>query len=188
MSNENDEEESLRFLKGGETGVTVDFHVVQELKLLLHIALPSVCVQLNMFWLFPQAASSIGLTLGTDELGGFSLGSLVGNLTLVSVIIGTLTAADTLMPRAYASERYNEVGRLAVRAVFVCTIMLIPTLFPLCFYMEWILEKLGQDPVVSSLAASWIRVYLLGVPANLVFRVSQRFLIAQVSNRIFMAM
>jgi MATE family multidrug resistance protein len=155
------------------------FHVLEEAGRLFYIAIPSVAIQFSMLIIFPMAASFVGTTRGTEELAGFSLGSLVGNLTTLSVMVGALSAADTLMPRAYGSERYDELGRLAIRSVVVCVVLLIPPIVPLCTIMDWALVQLGQDPVASSLAASWIRIYLLGAPANLLFRVIQRFLVAQ---------
>jgi MATE family multidrug resistance protein len=155
------------------------FRVLEEAARLFHIAIPSVAIQFSMLIIFPMAASFVGRTRGTEELAGFSLGSLVGNLTSLSVMVGALSAADTLMPRAYGSEQYDELGRLAIRSFVVCVGLLIPPVVPLCTIMDWALVQLGQDPVASSLAASWIRVYLLGAPANLIFRVIQRFLVAQ---------
>jgi MATE family multidrug resistance protein len=155
------------------------FHVLEEAGRLFHIAIPSVAIQFSMLIIFPMAASFVGITRGTEELAGLSLGSLVGNLTTLSVMVGALSAADTLMPRAYGSENYVELGRLAIRSVVVCVFLLIPPIVPLCTIMDWALVQLGQDPVASSLAASWIRIYLIGAPANLLFRVIQRFLVAQ---------
>ena len=45
--------------------------------------------------------------------------------------------------------------------------------------MNWIFDKLGQDPDVASLAASWLNIYVVGVPFVLLFRVLQRFLSCQ---------
>jgi Na+-driven multidrug efflux pump len=158
---------------------TMRFDLGHELKQLLGIAFPSVALQFNMYVVFPQAASEVGRVLGTEELAGFSLGCLVGNITCLSILVGVLTAADTLMPRAYGAERYAEVGRLTIRAVLVCAFLLLPPIIPLCTVMEPMMILLGQDPVAAKLAASWIRVYLLGVPANLLLRTLQRFLVAQ---------
>lgn len=155
------------------------FDLVHESGLLLGIALPAVAVQFSVLFIFPLTASTVGLELGTEELAGFSLASLTGNLTILSVMVGALTAADTLMPRAFGLGRYEEVGRLAVRGFVMCVILLIPPIIPLCTSMDWVFETLGQDPVASELASKWIRVYLLGVPAMLFFRVAQSFLNAQ---------
>ena len=156
-----------------------NFNFARESKMLLKIAIPAVAVQLSAFFIFPQTASSVGRTLGTDALAGFSLASLTGNLTILSVMVGALTAADTLMPRAYGEGQYSEVGHLAIRGFVVCFFLLIPPLIPLCFYMDWVYDMLGQNKLASQLASEWIRVYLLGVPAMLLFRVLQSFLNAQ---------
>ena len=155
------------------------FDLFKELKQLLGLAFPSVALQFNMYFIYPQAASVVGRNLGPLELSGLSLGCLVGNLTCLSVLVGVLSAADSLMPRAYSLGRFAELGRLTVRAILVCLIILIPPVIPLCTVLEPMLKFLGQDPTASRLAAQWVRVYLLGVPANLILRTLQRFLVAQ---------
>jgi hypothetical protein len=159
-----------------------EFHLWQESKALLGIALPAVAVQFSVLFIFPQTASVVGRQLGKEALAGFSLGSLVGNLTCSSVMVGALTAADTLMPRAFASGRYDELGRLAIRGFILCCVFLIPPVVPLCTMMEGIFDKLGQDEAAAAFAAEWIKVFLVGVPAMLLFRVIQSFLNAQVSR------
>eukprot|EP00980_Cylindrotheca_fusiformis_P030327 scaffold24656_cov181-Cylindrotheca_fusiformis.AAC.4 len=156
-----------------------EFDLLEESKSLLGIALPAVAVQFSVLFIFPQTASVVGRALGKEELAGFSLGSLVGNLTCLSVMVGALTAADTLMPRAYAAGNFVELGRLAIRGFVLCSLLLVPPVVPLFTIMEWIFDKLGQDEKASSLASQWIKVYLLGVPAMLLFRVVQSFLNAQ---------
>jgi MATE family multidrug resistance protein len=156
-----------------------EFHAAEEIWLLLSLSFPSVAIQFSMFFLFPQAASIVGRVLGTEELAGFSLGSLVGNLTCLSIVVGTLSAADTLMPRAYGRGDYPEVGRLAIRSVAACAVLLLPPIIPLCTVVERVLISIGQDSTAAALASSWIPLYLIGVPANVIFRVIQRFLVAQ---------
>lgn len=94
-------------------------------------------------------------------------------------MVGVLGAADTLMPRAYGTHQYAELGRLTVRAILVALSLLIIPVVPLCTVMEPMMDFLGQDPIATALASRWIRVYLLGVPANLALRTLQRFLVAQ---------
>ena len=155
------------------------FNLSHEASLLFHIALPSVLIQFSLFFFFLMSASSVGRNLGTTALGGFSLGCLVGNLTCLSIMEGALTAADTLMPRAYAAKKYPDVGHLAVRAFVVCSLMLFVAFVPLMTVAGKILTALGQDPEASLLAEEWIRFYFIGAPANLIFRVVMRFSLAQ---------
>lgn len=162
-----------------EAALSTKFDLAAELQRLMGLALPSVAVQFNMYILYPQAASQVGRMLGTVELAGFSLGCLVGNMTCLSIIVGVLAAADTLMPRAYGTKKYAEVGRLAVRAVVVATVVLLPPIIPLCTVLQPLMEWLGQDPEAARLAAAWVRVYLFSVPAMVLMRTLQRFLVAQ---------
>jgi Na+-driven multidrug efflux pump len=90
-----------------------------------------------------------------------------------------MTAAETLMPRAYGQERYGEVGLLAIRGLLVSTVLLLPPIAFLCTGMEWLFQRLGQDPEASKLASEWIRIYSLAIPSFLLFRVVEAFLNAQ---------
>jgi MATE family multidrug resistance protein len=155
------------------------FVLWDESKLLFNIALPAVAVQVSVLFIFPLTASVVGRNLGTNALAGFSLGSLVGNLTCTSVMVGCLTAADTLMPRAYGTGNYKELGRLAIRGFVICSLLLLVPIVPLFTIMEWVFVQLGQDEYASHLASQWIRYYLIGLPAILLFRVIQSFLNAQ---------
>lgn len=168
----------------GSSTLTADakdtkFDLVAELRRLLAVAFPSVALQFNMYFIYPQTASAVGRRLGSEALAGLSLGSLVGNITCLSIMIGVLGAADTLMPRAFGTQHYAELGRLVIRAVVVALTLLVIPVIPLCTVLQRMMDVLGQDPVAAELAADWIRIYLLGVPANLILRTLQRFLVAQ---------
>lgn len=155
------------------------FNVFHEARKLIAIAIPSVIVQLGTFFLYPQCASAIGRHLGSESLAAFSLGSLSGNMTCVSIIIGTLTASETLQPRAFALKHYHEVGILAIRGLFMCVISLIVPIVLLVTRADAIFRTLEQDENASLLASQWIRVYVFSVPALLLFRVTQRYLACQ---------
>eukprot|EP00978_Attheya_sp_CCMP212_P015494 scaffold39961_cov52-Attheya_sp.AAC.4 len=155
------------------------FDIVTEGWKLLHIALPTVTLQVSVFSLFPQTASAIGRKLGSEALAAFSLATLVGNITCLSILIGTLSATETLQPRAFALGNYSEVGKIAIRATFVCTLLLLPFVLALALWTESILVYLGQDATASRLAKEWVRIYLCGLPATIIFRVTQRYLGAQ---------
>ena len=83
------------------------------------------------------------------------------------------------MPRAFGAHRYEEVGRLAIRATVVGFFLLSIPVLPLCLFSSRILQALGQDEEASSLAQSWIRMYFIGAAPNLIFRVFMRFLLSQ---------
>ena len=155
------------------------FHMFHEMKTLMGIALPTVLVQFSTLFLYPQCASVIGRHLDTESLAAFSLGSLSGNMTCISIIIGTLTACETLQPRAFGLRQYREVGLLAIRGLFMCILALLVPIVILLTRAESIFDNLGQDADASILATEWIKVYVWSVPPLLLFRVTQRFLACQ---------
>lgn len=158
---------------------TDKFDVWTEAGLLAHIAAPAVLTQCAVFLLFPITASTVGLQLGTDALAGFSLGSLTANLTIQSILTGSLTAADTLLPRLFSAKQYTEMSFTTLRSLIVCCVLVVVPVVPLWTSMEPFFDILGQDPTASHLAVEWIRAFLLGVPALAGFKVIQSFLNSQ---------
>jgi len=136
-------------------------------------------VEFCTYFLFPMTASSIGRNFESEYLAGFSLASLSGNITCISIMYGSLTACETLQPRSFGLKEYRDVGLTAVRAFVFCAMMLTPPVLILYDYLYEILLFLGQDPTAARLASSWIKIYLMGVPSIVTFRVLQRFLASQ---------
>ena len=66
------------------------FSLYQEAKTLMSIALPTAIVQLSNFFTFTQCASVVRRHMDDKSLAAFSLGSMSGNITCLSFIIGTL--------------------------------------------------------------------------------------------------
>jgi len=155
------------------------FNFYHEVITLLHIALPTVAVQFCTLFIYPQCASAVGRHLDTESLAAFSLGSLSGNMTCISIIIGTLTASETLQPRAFGLKQYREVGLLAIRGFFVCLVSLLLPVILFLTRADSIYNALGQNAAASQLASQWVQVYIFSVPPLLLFRVIQRYLACQ---------
>mgnify|MGYP005680680015 CR=1 FL=1 len=83
------------------------------------------------------------------------------------------------MPRAWGAKNYKEMGIIFIRSVIICSFLLLIPIIPLFTCMEWIFDSMGQDKNASHLASVWIRIYIIGVPSALLFRVVQSFLNAQ---------
>lgn len=155
--------------------------IQQEMLKVLFAALPTVVTQVCLYSLFPIATSSVGRHLSSEELAGYSLGSLMGNFTCISIILGALSAADTLLPRAYAAKRYPLLGILMVRSVIICTLFLLGPMVLLSqpHWTSTMLVRWGTEPQVALYASRWMRVYIVGIPATTIFRAIQRYCVAQ---------
>ena len=163
----------------GNTSVGTSVNFCNEVRLLLNIALPTVILQFCTYIIYPQCASAVGRNLGTEALGAFSLGSLSGNLTCISLVIGTLSASETLQPRAFGLNLYREVGVLAIRGLLMCFFTLFFPMLLLYTSANDVFDRLGQDMEASYLASAWIKVYVFSVPSLVIFRVIQRYLACQ---------
>ena len=155
--------------------------IQEEMVKVLFAALPTVVTQVCLYSLFPIATSSVGRHLSSKELAGYSLGSLVGNFTCISIILGALSAADTLLPRAHAARWYRQLGILMVRSVVICTLLLLGPMV-LLSQPHWTSNMLmtwGTEPQVAHYASRWMRVYIVGIPATTIFRAIQRYCVAQ---------
>jgi MATE family multidrug resistance protein len=162
-----------------ETPPRLPFNLYYELKELFNIAIPTVAVQFCTFIIFPITASYVGRNLNDNDMAAFSLASLSGNLTCISIIIGTLSATETLQPRAFSLGEYEKVGTLAIQGLIMCIISLLLPILILMTCMKMIFSLLGQDPIVTNLCVQWIHVFIWSVPFILLFRVMQRFLACQ---------
>jgi len=174
------------------------FHFQTEATLLLSIALPTVVSQFCGYFIFPLTAASFSRylpsssssssslstniinTSSREALAAFSLASLSGNASCTSTVIGILTASETLQPRAFGLRNYHQVGILAIRSLLVCTVFLILPIVLLCTNLDYLLEVVGgQNAEASQMAGAWIKLYVIGIPSVILFRILQRFLACQ---------
>jgi len=134
-----DEEEriSLREAVEGKPTKPKLFHMYHEMMSLVNIALPTVHVQFSTFFLYPQCASAVGRNLDTESLAAFSLGSLSGNLTCISIIIGRLTASETLQPRFLVWRGVGKCDYVSYLGAYFRYLLLTRA--------ETVFENLGQD-------------------------------------------
>jgi MATE family multidrug resistance protein len=146
-----------------------------EASLFCNLAAPNVITQIFSFLLWMENSMYVGQMLGTTELAAVSLGNLTGNLTGLSLILGMMSALDTLAPQSMGSKQYAEVGVLVQRATWLCMSMLPPCLL-FWWNMETILLFLNQPAGASALAGQFLRVFCFGLPPLVCFEVSRRFL------------
>lgn len=107
-----------------------------------------------------------------------SMANLSGNLTGLSIIFGLLSALDTLGPQAAGKGAKAELGVLATRGYLISITAMVPALL-IWWRMEQLLLMVGQPPAVAQLAARFLKVYCLAVPALLFTEVVRRFLQVQ---------
>lgn len=100
---------------------------------------------------------------------------MTANVTGFSVITGWVSALDSLLPAAYGSPHPYNVGIWTQRMSVLITLLCIPILI-IWIYTEPILLALGQAADVSALAARYLRVLTLSIPAFGAFEIIRRYL------------
>jgi len=151
----------------------------KEAKLLLDLAVPTVIIQLGFVVPSFLSASYVGKNFGAVYLDGYTLANLTGNLCTLSLLQGLFSASDTLSPQAFAAGNYREVGLLALRGFIGSMMIILPVNLVLLFFMQDILEAIGQDTEASRHAWHFYMIYMLSLPFNALYVVTWKFLSAQ---------
>jgi MATE family multidrug resistance protein len=82
-----------------------------------------------------------------QELAAVSLSNLTGNLTAISLVVGVLSAIETLAPQAFGCHRFSEIGLLCQRGILLC-LLISPLAVGLWWNSGAILVAVGQSSEV----------------------------------------
>ncbi|KAG8960369.1 hypothetical protein FRC03_006608 [Tulasnella sp. 419] len=147
----------------------------KEAGIILRYTLPIFITQLLEYSLSIAAVISIG-HLSTIELAASTLGSMTSAVTGYSIIVGMVSALDSLLPQAWGGnvEQRRLVGLWSQRMAVVVFVTQIP-IIAIWMAAEDILLFLRQDPEVAALAATYLRWISLGLPAYSVNTVIRRY-------------
>ncbi|KAH6635284.1 mate-domain-containing protein [Chaetomium sp. MPI-SDFR-AT-0129] len=115
--------------------------------------------------------------LGTLELGAVSLATMTATITCYAPIQGLTTCLDTLCAQAFGSGHKHLVGLQLQRMTYFLLLLLIPVAV-IWLRAESILASM-IEPDSAALAASYLRIVLLGTPAYAAFEGGKRFVQAQ---------
>ena len=146
----------------------------EETKATLRLAGP-ISATLMMDYLIGFLPTLFLGRMGALELAAGSLAAILCNTTGFSFGINLLTAVDTLSAHAFGAGKHKRMGVIAQRAFWIITLFCVPVIGVWAF-AEPILQLLGQDPDVSSLAANLVLWTIPGLFAAVWFDVLMRFL------------
>ncbi|KAL1862583.1 hypothetical protein VTK73DRAFT_6746 [Phialemonium thermophilum] len=116
--------------------------------------------------------------IGKLELGAVSLATMTANITCYAPFQGLATSLDTLCAQAYGSGHRHLVGLQCQRMTVFLWLLIIPVA-AVWSQAEPILALLIPEKRSAELAAQYLHVSLLGVPAMVAFEAGKRFVQAQ---------
>ncbi|KAG0149555.1 hypothetical protein CROQUDRAFT_653357 [Cronartium quercuum f. sp. fusiforme G11] len=151
--------------------------LLKEMKLLSTYAIPIVGTHLLEYSLLIVSVLSVG-HLGTTELAAASLANITANCAALSIIIGFVSALDTLCPQAYTSPNPERTSLYAIRTSILLIFLFIPE-FIIFWHSKPIFLFLKQDLQVSIAASNYLKVLSFGLPGYALFEVARRWLQAQ---------
>lgn len=112
------------------------------------------------------------------ELAAASLASMTANVTGFSILSGFVSALDSLLPAAFASDRPWTVGIWTQRMAVLLAVLLVPIALIWC-EAERLLLAMRQEPDVARLASQYLCVLIGALPAYAGFETCRRYLQAQ---------
>jgi MATE family multidrug resistance protein len=115
--------------------------------------------------------------LGTLELGAVSLATMTANITCYAPIQGLATSLDTLCAQAFGSGHKQLVGLQLQRMTYFLLLLLLPVAVVWLNAEPLLARMIPADS--AALAASYLRIVLLGTPAYAAFEGGKRFVQAQ---------
>ncbi|KIW86265.1 hypothetical protein Z517_01660 [Fonsecaea pedrosoi CBS 271.37] len=116
--------------------------------------------------------------IGEDELAGVSLGVTTMNIVGFAVFEGMATSLDTLCAQAFGAGNRKAVGLHVQRMVLLLLLVACP-IGALWLCSPWILAGMIPQPQLATVAGTFLRTSLVGVPGYVVFEAGKRFLQCQ---------
>ncbi|XVF59432.1 hypothetical protein PTKIN_Ptkin07bG0275400 [Pterospermum kingtungense] len=128
--------------------------VVEEIKQLYAIALPMIITGLLIYGKSAISMFFMG-KLGKEALAGGSLSIGIANITGYSVISGLAMGMEAISSQASGAKQWPLMGQTLQRTIAILTIACLP-IAVLWLNIEPILLFCGQDPVISSVASTYL--------------------------------
>ncbi|XP_021752695.1 protein DETOXIFICATION 49-like [Chenopodium quinoa] len=128
--------------------------VVIEVRQLYNIAFP---LMLSSLLTYGKSAISMAFMghLGKEALAGGALAIGFANITGYSILSGLAMGMDAISSQAYGAKQWTLMGHTLQRTIVILCLCCLPISF-LWLNLKPILVLLGQDPAISSVAATYL--------------------------------
>ncbi|XP_059511343.1 multidrug and toxin extrusion protein 1-like isoform X5 [Stegostoma tigrinum] len=113
--------------------------------------------------------------LGKIELDAVSLATASVTLLGTSMGIGLSTVCDTLISQTHGSKNLKRIGVILQRGILILLITCFPC-WALFINIEHILLALKQSPAVAKLTQVYVKTYIPGLPAEILYDLELRYL------------
>ncbi|XP_076915793.1 protein DETOXIFICATION 53-like [Bidens hawaiensis] len=178
-NNVNEADTQVRFFRDFLTSIPVN-KVVEEILMIGKAACP---VATTTFLVFSKSMISMLFLshMGKIELAGGTLAISFINVTSISIMKGLCMGMDPICFQAFGAKRFSVLNQMYIKTVILLLITSVPITF-LWLNMEPVLHLLGQDRVITKVAAVYLTFTLPELPALAILLPLRSFLRAQGLN------
>ncbi|KAK9038763.1 hypothetical protein V6N11_023618 [Hibiscus sabdariffa] len=134
------------------------FFVIEEMKQLYAIALPMIITGLLIYGKSAISMFFMG-KLGKEALAGGAMSIGIANITGYSVISGLAMGMEAISSQACGAKQWPLMGQTLQRTIAILILACLP-ISVLWLNIEPILLFCGQDPVISSVASTYLALSL----------------------------
>ncbi|KAK4096158.1 MATE efflux family protein [Parathielavia hyrcaniae] len=149
----------------------------REAKTLIQYSTPLIATFLMHYSVTIGSVLTVG-RLGLVELAAVNLATMTASITCYVPVQGLATCLDTLCAQAYGSGHKHLVGLQAQRMTWLLWILMVPIAL-LWWFSEPILAALVPSKETASLAATFLRVLIAGMPGVAMLESGKRFVQSQ---------
>ncbi|XP_020237997.1 protein DETOXIFICATION 12 isoform X1 [Cajanus cajan] len=139
----------------------------QEMKRIIHIALPMMLVTASQYLLQVVTIMMVGHLNDDLYLSAAALAISLATVTGFSLLMGMASGLETICGQAYGAQQYKKIGVQTYTAIFSLICVCVP-LTLLWISMEKILVFIGQNPLIAHEAGKFIIWLLPALFANAV--------------------
>lgn len=151
------------------------------LKRIIVISLPLSFAQMAQFSISVFMFSVVG-KLGVNELGGASIAYGLINATAFAFASGFCGALETVLSHTYGRDKKSKLYGIYTQRMFLMLMLIGLLLTPAILYMDRLLLRLGQDPVVVSFTGQFCRISVWGVFPAMLLELLRRYFACQHLN------
>ena len=148
-----------------------------ELLTLTALSWPIVISNLLSFSLAVICQLLVG-HVSAAALGAVALATMFSNATGFSVLLGTANACDTLCSQAFGAGNLPRVGLIARRGVAIALASSVGIAALWAFGAGPFFRALGIEPDIADAAQAYVRILIIGLPAQVVVEVFKKPLIS----------
>jgi MATE family multidrug resistance protein len=130
--------------------------------LILSLVIPTSLCQMVNILVEVMNLIFIGHLNDASMLAGVGMGNMTQNLCGLSIILGFNSTIDTLVSQSAGTGEIKMCGVYLNRGRFVMTVIFVPILF-IIMNTENMLIFIGQDPIVSKHAQTYVMAFLPGL-------------------------